>query len=110
MKKLKLPLAIMAILFAAAGMFAFTVKGHDAKKAQKHDTVIYHYIGTTNTLPDMKDINNWEVVETATGCGDAGNFPCSQVYSDDPLDFQAFLSGFTNAGTLISTVDTRRSN
>lgn len=102
MKRIKFSLFAAAIAIGIAGTVAAALPA----KEQPVSTV-YHYTSNSNSLAEMKKIQNWEIVdpEEEQGCGLEGTVPCTFTYSGN---FATYLNGFTNATTLINTADTRR--
>lgn len=105
MKKIKLIPVLIAVVFALAGTFAFTSQ----KAEQKRDPVIYHYTSSSDDIDDMRNLANWDIVETPTGCGSTGDLPCSKTFpEEDDVAFQNYLNGFSTAEALAAAVTTRK--
>jgi len=105
MKKIRLIPALIALVFALAGAFAFTAQ----KAEQKRDPVIYHYTSSSDDIDDMRNIANWDVVETPTGCGSTGDLPCSKTFpEEDDVAFQNYLNTFSDPAVLAAAVTTRK--
>lgn len=97
MKKFKFPL-LVALLVAAAGIFAFTLPGKTAKKF-----TTYYYTGGSD-FDDMKNPELWDGSAPAPGCGDDGDIPCA-VSTDQAIG--TYLQSFANAGQLLGVSDGR---
>lgn len=98
MKKLKINIALIAMIVAATAAFAFkpapVVQG-------KHAPVNWFYNGTASTEAAIKDGNNWDL-SNAGSCSAAGTRPCEITVEDVSTqeDLDAYLDGFTRAQIL----------
>lgn len=91
MKKSKFSLAIVAMLFAITGAFAF----YTPTKQDSKTVVRYHYTSSSSQLADMKNIDNWVAEDPA--CGSSGAKPCAIDYNGNLAQFETYLGTFTSA-------------
>lgn len=106
MKKIKISLAVFAVLIAIGSVLAFTGK----KTTMKKNNVIYHYTSGSDQLEDMQDTTNWVIVAEPSGCGEYGDLPCSKTFIDDRDEFKEYLDGFGSAEALTLDVDSRKND
>ena len=99
MKSIKFPLMLLAIIIAAAGVFAFTIP---AKHAKKFTT--YHYTGGSD-FDDMKNPDLWDNASPEVGCGETGDIPCT-ISTDENL--VVYLNSFGTAAALVEDAVSRR--
>jgi len=105
MKKVKFVPALVALVFALAGAFAFTASKAPVKKTP----VIYHYTSSSDDIVEMQKTSNWEIVAVPTGCGNTGDLPCSKEFEEESeIALQNFLNAYSTAGSLAAAADTRK--
>ncbi|KQC00596.1 hypothetical protein [Pedobacter sp. Hv1] len=86
MKNLKNSVALF-ILFLGMTL-AFTLSAFKVK----HNTPKYQYIINSTAAVDIKDIDNWRLVDDESpDCGLAGTLVCQYAFNGDINEFQDFL-------------------
>ena len=91
MKNSKKLLPVLALVLGLGLVFtqsAFT-------KGKVNTPVVYQYISNSSTEAAMKDIDNWQIVDSETpSCTSGEAKPCRFVYDGD---FDSFLQGTTKS-------------
>lgn len=100
MKKFKLSMLLVAIVVAAAGIFAFTLP---VKKAKKFST--YHYTSNSVDMEELQKASNWLGSSPEEGCDVNGSIPCT-ISTDE--DLQDYLNSFEYPADLITAASSRR--
>lgn len=89
MKKLKFPMAIVAMLVAVTLAFAFRMP------AKENNTEVrYHYTSPSPLLSEMQDIDNWVAEDPA--CSSSGTKPCAIDFEGDLEQFEEHLQEFSS--------------
>jgi hypothetical protein len=102
MKKIKIPLFMLAICIALAASFAFSLPGKNAKPF-----TVYYYEGTSTNFNVMKDVSNWEGVAPHGDCNPTtGTIPCAITFGEG--NFAEYLDGLGSTNAILEVSDTRR--
>ncbi|MES2891876.1 MAG: DUF6520 family protein [Bacteroidota bacterium] len=102
MKKLKFPLAFIAVLFAVGAAFAFNVP----TPKEKSVVTRYHYTSSSSLLVDMQNINNW--IAEDPDCGSEGSKPCAIDFNGNLSQFDAQLDNYTTAAQVTAAAVERK--
>lgn len=72
------------------GLF-FTLNGF-----KNTDRIQYQYMSNATTSGEIKNIDNWEVVDgSIPGCGNEGNLVCRYEFDGDINAFETFLNSLS---------------
>lgn len=102
MKKVKISMAVVAMIVAISAAFAFKAP---AKNEVKPPTR-YHYTSSSAALVDMQNIANWVAEEP--GCGTSGTKPCALDFTGNLSQLDIYLDSFDDPADITTEAVERK--